>query len=117
MIVSMTGYAAVAAELPGVSLSVELRSVNHRYLDLQLRLPDELRGLVIETSFGYAFGLELDAELVFLHLHATLDGLIASADRVEAALLALGWRVIPDTPPSLTHTKLWRSSCRCDPCC
>jgi uncharacterized protein (TIGR00255 family) len=45
MIVSMTGYAAVAAELPGVSLSVELRSVNHRYLDLQLRVPDELRGL------------------------------------------------------------------------
>ena len=45
MIVSMTGFAAVAADLPGVSLSVELRSVNHRYLDLQLRLPDELRGL------------------------------------------------------------------------
>jgi uncharacterized protein (TIGR00255 family) len=40
----MTGFAAVAADLPGVSLSVELRSVNHRYLDLQLRLPDELRG-------------------------------------------------------------------------
>ncbi len=45
MIVSMTGFAAVAADLPGVSLAVELRSVNHRYLDLQLRLPDELRGL------------------------------------------------------------------------
>jgi uncharacterized protein (TIGR00255 family) len=45
MIASMTGYAAVAADLPGVSLAVELRSVNHRYLDLQLRLPDELRGL------------------------------------------------------------------------
>src|SRR5262249_5515982 len=45
MIVSMTGYAAVATELPGVSLSVELRSVNHRYLDLSLRVPDELRGL------------------------------------------------------------------------
>jgi len=45
MIVSMTGFAAVAADLPGVSLSVELRSVNHRYLDLQLRLPDELRGI------------------------------------------------------------------------
>ncbi|MEP7182366.1 MAG: YicC/YloC family endoribonuclease, partial [Betaproteobacteria bacterium] len=39
----MTGFAAVAAELPGVSLAVELRSVNHRYLDLQVRLPDELR--------------------------------------------------------------------------
>ena len=45
MILSMTGFAAVAADLPGVSLAVELRSVNHRYLDLQLRLPDELRGL------------------------------------------------------------------------
>jgi uncharacterized protein (TIGR00255 family) len=44
MIVSMTGFAAVAADLPGVSLAVELRSVNHRYLDLQLRVPDELRG-------------------------------------------------------------------------
>ena len=45
MILSMTGFAAVAADLPGVSLSVDLRSVNHRYLDLQIRLPDELRGL------------------------------------------------------------------------
>jgi uncharacterized protein (TIGR00255 family) len=45
MILSMTGFAAVAAELPGCSISVELRSVNHRYLDLQLRLPDELRAL------------------------------------------------------------------------
>jgi len=45
MILSMTGFAAVAAELPGCSISVELRSVNHRYLDLQLRLPDELRTL------------------------------------------------------------------------
>src|ERR1700681_3167963 len=78
---------------------------------------DDLRGLVIEMSFGYAFGLELDAELVSLHLHTTLDGLIVSADRIETALLAQGCRVIPDTPPSLTHTRLWRSSCRCDPNC
>jgi len=45
MILSMTGFAAVAADLPGVSLSVELRSVNHRYLDVNLRLPDELRAI------------------------------------------------------------------------
>jgi uncharacterized protein (TIGR00255 family) len=44
MILSMTGFAAVAAELPGVSLTVDLRSVNHRYFDLSIRLPDELRG-------------------------------------------------------------------------
>jgi uncharacterized protein (TIGR00255 family) len=57
MIVSMTGFAAVAADLPGVSLSVELRSVNHRYLDLQLRLPDELRGL--ETPLRERIAAEL----------------------------------------------------------
>ena len=45
MIVSMTGFAAASAELPGASLVAELRSVNHRYLDLSLRLPDELRPL------------------------------------------------------------------------
>src|SRR6201982_3787685 len=45
MIVSMTGFAAVAAELPGLSLAVELRSVNHRYLDIAVKLPDELRAL------------------------------------------------------------------------
>jgi uncharacterized protein (TIGR00255 family) len=43
MINSMTGFAAVAAELENGSLTLELRSVNHRYLDLQLRMPDELR--------------------------------------------------------------------------
>ncbi|HET9762441.1 MAG TPA: YicC/YloC family endoribonuclease, partial [Casimicrobiaceae bacterium] len=38
MIASMTGFAAVGAELPGCSLAVELRSVNHRYLDVQVKL-------------------------------------------------------------------------------
>ena len=57
MIVSMTGFAAVAADLPGVSLAVELRSVNHRYLDLQLRVGDELRGL--ETSIRERLATQL----------------------------------------------------------
>ena len=43
MIYSMTGFASVAAELEASSLTLELRSVNSRYLDLQLRMPDELR--------------------------------------------------------------------------
>ena len=45
MIYSMTGFAAVASELDAGSLALELRAVNHRYLDLQLRVPDELRSL------------------------------------------------------------------------
>jgi uncharacterized protein (TIGR00255 family) len=43
MIYSMTGYASSAQELASGVLNVELRSVNHRYLDIQFRLPDELR--------------------------------------------------------------------------
>lgn len=43
MILSMTGYAATSAELDSGSLTLELRAVNSRYLDLQFRMPDELR--------------------------------------------------------------------------
>ncbi len=43
MILSMTGYANTSAELATGSLSLELRAVNHRYLEIQLRMPDELR--------------------------------------------------------------------------
>ncbi len=45
MIHSMTGYAMAAHELPSGVLNVELRSVNHRYLDIQIRLPDDLRAM------------------------------------------------------------------------
>ncbi|CAD5372353.1 Protein YicC [Rubrivivax sp. A210] len=42
----MTGYANAASELGGAAtVTVEVRSVNGRFLDLALRLPDELRGL------------------------------------------------------------------------
>jgi len=43
MISSMTGFAALSREFPGGMLSLELRAVNHRYLDVQMRLPEELR--------------------------------------------------------------------------
>lgn len=45
MIYSMTGYAVAARELEHAVLNLELRSVNHRYLDIQFRLPDELRAI------------------------------------------------------------------------
>ena len=59
---------------------------------------DDLRGLAIETSFGYALGLELDRELVLLHLQPSLDVLVAYADRIEAALLAQGWQPVTASP-------------------
>jgi uncharacterized protein (TIGR00255 family) len=44
MIFSMTGFAASEREIANGALIIELRSVNHRYLELQLKLDDSLRG-------------------------------------------------------------------------
>ncbi len=41
----MTGFARRERQGPWGTLTCELRSVNHRYLELSLRLPEDLRGL------------------------------------------------------------------------
>ncbi|MCH8117504.1 MAG: YicC family protein [Proteobacteria bacterium] len=43
MLHSMTGFARQSAESKIGTLTWELRAVNHRYLDVQFRMPDELR--------------------------------------------------------------------------
>ncbi|MFC5742761.1 YicC/YloC family endoribonuclease [Dyella tabacisoli] len=43
MIRSMTAYASAETAGPAGTLSCELRTVNHRYLELSPRLPDDLR--------------------------------------------------------------------------
>jgi len=45
MITSMTGFAAVTREEDKATVSVTIRALNHRHLDLQLRLPQSLGGL------------------------------------------------------------------------
>ncbi len=42
MLKSMTGFGSAAAEADGCRVTVEVRSVNHRYLQAKLRLPQEL---------------------------------------------------------------------------
>jgi uncharacterized protein (TIGR00255 family) len=45
MIKSMTGFAAITREHDLAAVSVTMKSVNHRYLDLQLRMPSSLGAL------------------------------------------------------------------------
>ena len=45
MIRSMTAYGMAEAQLPFGWLAIELRAVNHRYLDLSLRVAEECRAL------------------------------------------------------------------------
>lgn len=48
MLNSMTGFARASAETVAGTLTCELRAVNHRFLDVQFRLPEELRGKEVE---------------------------------------------------------------------
>jgi uncharacterized protein (TIGR00255 family) len=45
MIKSMTGFAAVAREDDRATIAVTIRSLNHRYLDLQLRIPQSMAAI------------------------------------------------------------------------
>lgn len=54
MIRSMTAYARADAQSSWGRLIWELRSVNHRYLDLQFKLPDDFRALEAELRTAAA---------------------------------------------------------------
>jgi uncharacterized protein (TIGR00255 family) len=102
MIVSMTGFAAATAELPGCSLVVELRSVNHRYLDIQVRLPDELRALdaaVRELLTGEIKRGKVDCRIALNHALPGATTLAINAERV-AQLRAAGNEVLRHAPDS-----------------
>ena len=43
MLHSMTGFARESAETDIGTLTWEIRAVNHRYLDVQFKLPEDLR--------------------------------------------------------------------------
>lgn len=50
MIKSMTGYGKAEAMLDGRKYAVEIRSLNHRYLEISLRLPGSLSSLETEIK-------------------------------------------------------------------
>jgi uncharacterized protein (TIGR00255 family) len=106
MIVSMTGFARAETTSPAGALVCELRSVNHRYLEATVRLPEELRSLEPEvrallqkelrrgkvdctfTSRGTAGSgqtLQVDAELL-ARLTPALDQLVTATRSSAAAL-------------------------------
>jgi uncharacterized protein (TIGR00255 family) len=58
MIASMTGFARRESTGPWGSLICELRSVNHRFLESSLRLPEELRSLDPEIRQQFSRGLK-----------------------------------------------------------
>ena len=89
MIYSMTGYAVVAKEVPRGSLNLELRSVNNRYLDIQFRLPDELR--LLEASMRECLTARLnrgkiECRLSFFQLRGSEDPQHINANLLQKLL-------------------------------
>ncbi len=106
MIISMTGFARSEAPVPGGTLACELRSVNHRYLEPSLRLPEELRALEpelratlqkelrrgkVDCTFTYRTGnqagreLEVDAQLIG-RLAPALDHIVTATRSINAPM-------------------------------
>jgi uncharacterized protein (TIGR00255 family) len=87
MIHSMTAFARAESKGDHGTLCFELRSVNHRYLELSLRLPDELRAL--EPSLRERAGQRLARGKVEISLrYQRREGAVAPEVN-ETALKAL----------------------------
>ncbi len=85
MIYSMTGYAALSQELPQGTLNLELKTVNSRYLDIQFRIMDELRGL--EPALRELIGARLARGKVDCRLGFSAAVTAESLAHIHSALL------------------------------
>jgi uncharacterized protein (TIGR00255 family) len=88
MIRSMTGFARTECDAPWGSVAWELRSVNHRYLEISQRLPEDLRAL--ETRFRQQVAARLRRGKVDCTLRVTWQ---AAGDRELALDMGLAERV------------------------
>lgn len=85
MISSMTGYAAASADTGRGTLGIELRSVNGRFLDLSLRVAEELRALepmLRETISARLARGKVDCRVFFIESATHVP------ERLDAAALA-----------------------------
>ncbi|MEP7097595.1 MAG: YicC/YloC family endoribonuclease, partial [Dokdonella sp.] len=85
MLRSMTAFASAEADTGHGTLAIELRSVNHRYLELGLRLPEELRSL--EATFRERVAAKLSRGKVDLGVRYKAAVAEASTMTVDDALV------------------------------
>jgi uncharacterized protein (TIGR00255 family) len=87
MISSMTGFAAAAVETAQGSLAVELKTVNHRYLEFQTRIPEELRPLEPAMREAVAARLtrgKVDCRITFTPISSARRSLVPDMDALHA---------------------------------
>lgn len=130
MIRSMTGFARVERQYEFGRLSWEMRSVNHRYLDFGLRLPEEFRPLepeirkcvgeflsrgkieatlrFFEASSATGSALQLNLELAreLINVHAEFTGLACVEQQADFTQLLKWPGLIEEKRPDPEPLKL-----------
>jgi uncharacterized protein (TIGR00255 family) len=113
MIFSMTAFARRERSTPIGSLAWELRSVNHRYLEVALRLPEDLRALepkVRECVAERVTRGRVDASLYWKPAEASAEALAldaAALTRVAQALKSLEQSGVATAPANAIDLLRW----------
>lgn len=81
----MTGYAAVSADSPRGRLTLELRSVNARFLDLQFRVAEELRTL--EPALREMIGARVSRGKIDCRFYLGQSGIAQTPQRLDPQAL------------------------------
>jgi len=113
MTASMTGFCRTQIDLEGCSLIWEVRSVNHRYLDAHLRLPEEFR--VIETQCRSAINDRLNRGRIDAALkyeankgeNLEIDISESALDALSSALKTVEQRVSGASAPNHIEILRW----------
>lgn len=90
---SMTAFARVASTTPWGELCWEVRSVNHRYLEQNIRLPEDLRGLELGARERISQQLQrgkIDATLRFQANAAPSQGFHLNLDLAQQLINIAG---------------------------
>ena len=80
MITSMTGFGSGRREAPGLTLAVEIKTVNHRHLDLHVRMPSEFQGLEAVVRKALAARLKRGRVDVFIRIELTRNSVRLEAN-------------------------------------
>lgn len=93
---SMTGFAHIASEFSDKRIDLEIRSVNHRFLDVQFKMPDDLRyleGTMREKIAQYVTRGKVECRIQLSHIAKNSGSLHINQDLVdELAKLNVQWR-------------------------
>ena len=94
---SMTGYGRAAAEIDGRQMTIELKSVNHRFLDIAFRMPRNL--LFLEEAARKAIGARVSrghVDVFVTYKNLRTDARTVTADRALFAAYAKALNDISD---------------------